>query len=200
MLRVSVPGTVHWWWGGLHGEVFLDDVCCQTVPFYNVVYYILSSGGFVTSCFRPSRTSPPSLDTLADTYDVEVSTTWRPPSHTEDKWDLLYFVPSRTPRNSWYGVLCICDLCYMLFLLYDVDTWHGNVWYPEDRGLQVPMVLDHDYSISITYHIHTIWDCIICWQEQRCFPPLQGCRCRHVSDTWHGQATGQRCGQVGPFL
>ncbi len=29
--------------------------------------------------------------------------------------DLLYFVPSRTPRNSWYGVLGTCGLCYMLF-------------------------------------------------------------------------------------
>jgi hypothetical protein len=31
---------------------------------------------------------------------------------------LLYLVPPRTPRNSGYGVLCTCGLCYMLFLLY----------------------------------------------------------------------------------
>jgi hypothetical protein len=31
---------------------------------------------------------------------------------------LLHFVPSRTPWNSEYGVLCTCGLCYMLFLLY----------------------------------------------------------------------------------
>jgi hypothetical protein len=31
---------------------------------------------------------------------------------------LLHLVPSRTPRNSGYGVLCTWGLCYMLFLLY----------------------------------------------------------------------------------
>ena len=32
----------------------------------------------------------------------------------------VHLVPSRTPRNSWYGVLCTFGLCYMpkLFLLY----------------------------------------------------------------------------------
>jgi hypothetical protein len=30
---------------------------------------------------------------------------------------MLHLVPSRTPRNSGYGVLCTWGLCYMLFLL-----------------------------------------------------------------------------------
>jgi len=32
--------------------------------------------------------------------------------------ELLHLVPLRTPRNSVYGVLYTCGLCYMLFMLY----------------------------------------------------------------------------------
>ncbi len=44
------------------------------VIFY-VVYYILNSGGFVVSCFRPSWTVSRDSMSWTDTYTVEVSTT-----------------------------------------------------------------------------------------------------------------------------
>jgi hypothetical protein len=31
----------------------------------------------------------------------------------------------------------------------DVDAWHANGLYAEDRGLQVPMTLEHVYTREI---------------------------------------------------
>ncbi len=35
-----------------------DDARFQTAPFFYVIYYILSSGGFTAACFMPSRKVP----------------------------------------------------------------------------------------------------------------------------------------------
>ncbi len=37
------------------------------------------------------------------------------PPRTETRWGMLHLVPPRTPRSSWYGVLCTCVyvICYM---------------------------------------------------------------------------------------
>jgi hypothetical protein len=117
LLRESAPGAAHWWWGGLDGEKFLGRLWMGFLvgtggeresvrtgsagsvfagrhallndPIYYVIPYILSGGGFTTSCFRPSRTKTPnprSSMSWTDTYAVEVSTTdsqW-PLAHTED--------------------------------------------------------------------------------------------------------------------
>ena len=73
---------------GSAGSVFAGRRALLNDPIYYVIPYILSGGGFTTSCFRPSRTKTPnprSSMSWTDTYVVEVSTT-----------DLLHFVPSRT--------------------------------------------------------------------------------------------------------
>jgi hypothetical protein len=41
------------------GQCLLDDTRCQTDPFFYVVYYIFSGGGFAVSYFRPSGTVSP---------------------------------------------------------------------------------------------------------------------------------------------
>jgi hypothetical protein len=41
------------------GSVFAGRHSLLNRPIFYVVYYILISGGFTTSCIRPSRTVPP---------------------------------------------------------------------------------------------------------------------------------------------
>jgi hypothetical protein len=50
---------------------------------------------------------------------------------------------------NWGGrglgyMLLIAHLCNVGSESRDVDAWHANGLYAEDRGLQVPMVLKHD--------------------------------------------------------
>jgi hypothetical protein len=124
----------------LIGKRFWVDCGWSNIPIFYVVYYILISGGFTSSCFRPSRTVSPILDDLDRhvwcwRFD-NLTTSF---THWRQCGDLLHFVPSRTPRNSWFGVLCKCGLCYMLFLLYVfqytfVYTHHTTVTFWWDLG------------------------------------------------------------------
>ncbi len=84
---------------------------------FDVVYYILSSGGFVMVWTITNVVLVPrwpgqtcvlfkfrQLDDLLYTLKTVKG--------------LVHLVPPWTPRNSVYGVLCTYGLCYMLFLLY----------------------------------------------------------------------------------
>ncbi len=85
------------------GSIFTGRHTFLNSPIFYVVYYILNSGGFGTSCFRPSGTLPPEprvsgqKRTLLKFRQLTTSFT-----HWRQCGDLLHFVPSRTPRNSWY--------------------------------------------------------------------------------------------------
>jgi hypothetical protein len=89
---------------------------------FYVIYYILSSGGFTTVWVRPSRTVSPILDDLGRHVwfsSFDNSTTSSCHFHKlKSVKGLLHLVPSRTPRNNGYGVLCTYGLCHMLILLY----------------------------------------------------------------------------------
>jgi hypothetical protein len=96
-------------------------------PHFFVIDYILSSGNFAATCFRPSRTVPPNPRGPGQTRALFGFQTARSSGcrHPDDLFHalktvkgLLHLVPPRTPRTSGYGVLCTCGLCYMLFLLY----------------------------------------------------------------------------------
>ncbi len=52
----ETPGHVQ------HGRFSLDDASFQTVPFFMLYIFILSSGGFAASGFGPSGTVSPVLD------------------------------------------------------------------------------------------------------------------------------------------
>ena len=96
-----------------------DDTRFQTVPFFYVIYYILHSGGFRCSMLQAIAKSALDLDALGRL--VALFELRQPVDlfHTlKTVKGMLHLVPSRTPRNSGYGVLCTCGLCYMLFLLY----------------------------------------------------------------------------------
>ena len=95
-----------------------DDARFQTAPFFYVIYYILHSGGFHCSMLQAIAKSALDLDALG--RHVAMFGLRQPVDlfHTlKTVKGLLYLVPPRTPRSSGYGVLCTCDLCYMLFLL-----------------------------------------------------------------------------------
>jgi hypothetical protein len=73
------------------GSVFTGRRVLLNSPIFYVIYYILSSGGFtVTSSDHREGVSDP-----------------RCPGKTRVlfKFRLLHLVPTRTPRNSGYGVL-----------------------------------------------------------------------------------------------
>jgi len=84
------------------------------------MYYMLSSGGFVTACLQVIEKGilDPRLP-WTDTCDVRL----RQPVdlvHTlKTVKGLLLLVPPRTPRSSGYDFLCTCGLCcYMLYVYY----------------------------------------------------------------------------------
>ncbi len=97
--------------------VFGGDVRVQIGPFFYVIYYILSSGGFTTSCETPSRTVPdprcPGQHVLFKLGQLD-----DPLPHTEDSEG------SPAPRSvtdsteQWVWCIIHMCLCYMLFLLY----------------------------------------------------------------------------------
>jgi hypothetical protein len=92
--------------GNLMGSRFVQFVFAgrHEVPniHFNVIYYIMSSGGFVSASSDHHVGAPGPRD-----Y-------WQTRALLEE----LHLVPPRTPRRSGYGVLCTYGLCYMLFLLY----------------------------------------------------------------------------------
>jgi hypothetical protein len=47
--------------GTLEGSVFAGRRAFLNIPIFYVVYYVLNSGGFATSCFRHHERYPPSL-------------------------------------------------------------------------------------------------------------------------------------------
>jgi hypothetical protein len=138
-------------------------------PIFYVVYYILISGVFSASCFKPGgKGVPRSSRTWTDTYDVEVSTTddlfhvlktmWGPAallSTTDSTEQLVWCLIHMWSMLHVISVICyltrICSLggvggLGIRTLTLDTET----SLYTEDRGLQVPMVLEHDY-IQHTY-------------------------------------------------
>ncbi len=96
--------------------VFAGDARVQTDPFFYVIYYILISGGFTTTCIRPSRTAPdprcPGQDALFKLGQLD-----DPLPHTEDSEGSA--VPRSVTDSTEQWVWCIIHmcLCYMLFLL-----------------------------------------------------------------------------------
>jgi hypothetical protein len=154
---------------------------------------------------RPPRTGSPILDVLGRQVHVEVSTTWRPLSHTEDNvgtptpcsvlHEQLVWCPRLMHIRSMLYVISV--ICYLMSRIMCVCTpyndelvvglrsqfctllevwgdWELRCWlltrkrlYTEDRGLQVPMVLEHDYITHTynphTYHIHAkLWGLNFC--------------------------------------
>jgi hypothetical protein len=97
--------------------VFVGRLVLSNRPIFYFIYYILRCGGFVVSCFKTivnvvPRASMTWTDTCALKFQQldDLFHTWKTME------GLLHLVPSRTPRNSWYGVLYTCVICYMLYV------------------------------------------------------------------------------------
>ena len=103
------------------GRFSLDNVsrCFQTSTFFLCYILYIERWGFLCTCFKTLGNVVPDPRCPGQT---RVWLKFRQPDdlfHTlKTMWGLFHLVPPRTPRNSWYGVLCTCGLCYMLFLLY----------------------------------------------------------------------------------
>ena len=97
--------------------VFAGDARVQTDPFFYVIYYILSSGGFVGTWFRPSRTTPdprcPGQHVLFKLGQFD-----EPLQHTEDSEGPATPRSTTDSTEQWVWCLMHMSLCYMLFLLY----------------------------------------------------------------------------------
>ncbi len=82
------------------------------IPVY-VIYYIMNSGGFITSSSDYHEGAPGPRHP----GKTRVIFKFRQPDdlfHTlKTVKGLVDLVPPRTPRSSGYGVLCTCGLCYM---------------------------------------------------------------------------------------
>ena len=92
-----------------------DDARFQTAPFFYVIYYILSSGGFAAACFRPSRKVPSTSMPWADTSDVQSSTIRRPVLHTEDSEGDAAPRSATDSTDQW--VWCFMYMRYMLYVI-----------------------------------------------------------------------------------
>ena len=103
---------------GLLSRFFAGRRESPNSPFFYVIYYILSSGSFAASSFRASRKVPSTSTPWADVSLFKCRQLDDLFHTLKTVKGLLHLVPPRTPRNSGYGVLCTCGLCYMLFLLY----------------------------------------------------------------------------------
>ena len=97
--------------------VFTGDARVQTAPFFYVIYYILSSGGFATSCERPSGTDPdprcPGQHALFKLGQLD-----DPLPHTEDSEGSAAPRSATDSTEQWVWCIMHMRLCYMLFLLY----------------------------------------------------------------------------------
>ena len=90
----------------------------KQTSFY-VIYYILSSGGFSTPCFKTITNGVPESRHPGQTRGCRGFDNLVTFFHTSmTMWGLLNFVPPRTPRNSWYDGFYRCGLRCMLFMLY----------------------------------------------------------------------------------
>ena len=84
-------------------------------PIFYVIYYMLSSGGFATACFRPSGKVPSTSMPWADTCDVQASTIRRPVLHTEDSEGDA--VPRSVTDSTEQWVWCFMHMRYMLYVI-----------------------------------------------------------------------------------
>jgi hypothetical protein len=100
----ETPDHVQW------GRFSFDDTCFQTVPFFMLYIIYWTVGVSLNHVSDHRERCPRSSITWSDTCVVEVSTTWQPLPRTEENvrtWCTSFH--HGTPRNSWYGVLLICN-------------------------------------------------------------------------------------------
>jgi hypothetical protein len=99
-------------------EKFSQDERAPNSPVC-VLYYMLSSGGFVAACLLVIVKGGFSWTTWADVCNVSGFDNPSTCSHSDDSGGAAAFVPTRTPRSSGYDFLCTCDLCcYMSYVYY----------------------------------------------------------------------------------
>ncbi len=124
-----------WIPGRRTAETFSQDDTSSKHPWVYVIYYMLNSGGFAVVCLQDIAKGvlDPRLP-WADTCAVRLRQPVDLVHGLKTVKGLLLLVPARTPRSSGYDVYAHAG-CRRLA---------RKRLYAEDRGLQVPMVLDHD--------------------------------------------------------
>ena len=123
--------------------VFTGETLFQTVSLFMLYIIYWTVGVSLHHVSDHLERYPRSSIPWTDTYVVEVLTTWRPLSHTED--NVRTYCTSFRHGSTEQLIWCLIHMRVggMGIRMLTIDT--KTSLYSEVRGLQVPMVLEHDY-------------------------------------------------------